>query len=170
MPHESPEEHRTFRFFSFSLLLFGVFVLFLILMLLFSARIYQQTVKQTDSDSGLGTAATYLTTKFRQHDRGDEIFPVPWMIFRLFVSGRYQRKRIYHVYLPKNDSLMELFTAKGSQASSDAGTVISQLSNFRFSEMENGFTTFPWKVPQGSARNSCFIALPKRRHHEKIKT
>ncbi len=25
MPHESPEEHRTFRFFSFSLLLFGVF-------------------------------------------------------------------------------------------------------------------------------------------------
>ena len=35
----------------FSLLLFGVFVLFLILMLLFSARIYQQTVKQTDSDS-----------------------------------------------------------------------------------------------------------------------
>lgn len=43
----------------FSLLLFGVFVLFLILMLLFSARIYQQTVKQTDSDSELGTAATY---------------------------------------------------------------------------------------------------------------
>ena len=70
MPHESPKEHRTFRFFSF----FAVFVLFLILMLLFSARIYQQTVKQTDSDSELGTAATYLTTKFRQHDRGDEIF------------------------------------------------------------------------------------------------
>ena len=75
MPHESPEEHRTFRFFSFLRSSFlGVFVLFLILMLLFSARIYQQTVKQTDSDSELGTAATYLTTKFRQHDRGDEIF------------------------------------------------------------------------------------------------
>ena len=42
----------------FSLLLFSVFALFLMLMLLFSARVYQQTVKQTDSDSGLGTAIT----------------------------------------------------------------------------------------------------------------
>ena len=57
----------------FSLLLFGIFVLFLMLMLLFSARIYQQTVKQNDSDSELGTAITYLTTKFRQHDQADEI-------------------------------------------------------------------------------------------------
>ena len=75
----------------FSLLLFGVFVLFLILMLLFSARIYQQTVKQTDSDSELGTAATYLTTKFRQHDRGDEIFS--WMIFLPFVSGTISKEK-----------------------------------------------------------------------------
>ena len=58
----------------FSLLLFSVFALFLMLMLLFSARVYQQTVKQTDSDSGLGTAITYLTTKFRQHDQADRIF------------------------------------------------------------------------------------------------
>ena len=64
----------------FSLLLFGVFVLFLILMLLFSARIYQQTVKQTDSDSELGTAATYLTTKFR-------------MIFLPFVSGTISKEK-----------------------------------------------------------------------------
>ena len=77
----------------FSLLLFGVFVLFLILMLLFSARIYQQTVKQTDSDSELGTAATYLTTKFRQHDRGDEIFSGSWMIFLPFVSGMISKEK-----------------------------------------------------------------------------
>ena len=44
----------------FSLLLFGVFVLFLILMLLFSARIYQQTVKQTDSDSELGLSLIHI--------------------------------------------------------------------------------------------------------------
>ena len=124
----------------FSLLLFGVFVLFLILMLLFSARIYQQTVKQTDSDSELGTAATYLTTKFRQHDRGDEIFSgslddIPALCFRDDIKG--------------NDSLMELFTAKGSQASSDAGTVISQLSDFRFSEMENGFYHFSLESTTG---------------------
>ena len=130
----------------FSLLLFGVFVLFLILMLLFSARIYQQTVKQTDSDSELGTAATYLTTKFRQHDRGDEIFSgslddIPALCFRDDIKGK---EYITYIYL-KNDSLMELFTAKGSQASSDAGTVISQLSDFRFSEMEMVLPLFPGK-------------------------
>lgn len=134
----------------FSLLLFGVFVLFLILMLLFSARIYQQTVKQTDSDSELGTAATYLTTKFRQHDCGDEIFSgslddIPALCFRDDIKGK---EYITYIYL-KNDSLMELFTAKGSQASSDAGTVISQLSNFRFSEMENGFYHFSLESTTG---------------------
>lgn len=71
----------------FSLLLFGIFALFLMLMLLFSARVYQQTVKQTDSDSELGTAVTYLTTKFRQHDRDDGIFSgsidnIPALCFR----------------------------------------------------------------------------------------
>ena len=37
-----------------SLLLFGIFVLFLLLMLLFSARIYQQTVKNTNAENTLG--------------------------------------------------------------------------------------------------------------------
>ncbi len=131
-------------------------------MLLFSARIYQQTVKQTDSDSELGTAATYLTTKFRQHDRGDEIFSgslddIPALCFRDDIKGK---EYITYIYL-KNDSLMELFTAKGSQASSDAGTVISQLSDFRFSEMENGFYHFSLKVPRS------LLGIPASSHWQK---
>lgn len=77
----------------FSLLLFGVFVLFLILMLLFSARIYQQTVKQTDSDSELGTAATYLTTNSGSTTAAMRSFPVPWMIFLPFVSGMISKEK-----------------------------------------------------------------------------
>ena len=50
----------------FSLLLFGIFALFLMLMLLFSARVYQQTLKQTEANDSLGTATAYLTTKFRE--------------------------------------------------------------------------------------------------------
>ena len=78
----------------FSLLLFGVFVLFLILMLLFSARIYQQTVKQTDSDSELGTAATYLTLpNSGSTTAAMRSFPVPWMIFLPFVSGTISKEK-----------------------------------------------------------------------------
>ena len=123
----------------FSLLLFGIFVLFLML-LLFSARIYQQTVKQTDSDSELGTAITYLTTKFRQHDQADEIFSgtldgTPALCFRDKIN---EKDYITYIYL-KDENLMELFTASDSQASSSAGTVISSLSDFQVKEMEHGF-------------------------------
>ena len=124
----------------FSLLLFGIFVLFLMLMLLFSARIYQQTVIQTDSDSELGTAITYLTTKFRQHDQADEIFSgtldgTPALCFRDKIN---EKDYITYIYL-KDENLMELFTASDSQASSSAGTVISSLSDFQVKEMEHGF-------------------------------
>lgn len=151
MPHESPEEHRTFRFFSFFASSFWCFCSVPYTdAAIFRPDLPGQTVKQTDSDSELGTAATYLTTKFRQHDRGDEIFSgslddIPALCFRDDIKGK---EYITYIYL-KNDSLMELFTAKGSQASSDAGTVISQLSDFRFSEMENGFYHFSLESTTG---------------------
>ena len=134
----------------FSLLLFSVFALFLMLMLLFSARVYQQTVKQTDSDSGLGTAITYLTTKFRQHDQGDEIFSgtldgTPALCFRDKIN---EKDYITYIYL-KDENLMELFTASDSQASSSAGTVISSLSDFQVKEMEHGFYRISLKSATG---------------------
>ena len=57
----------------FSLLLFGLFVLFLLIMLLFSAQIYQQSIKKADSETDLGTVSSYIATKFRQHDVQDGI-------------------------------------------------------------------------------------------------
>ena len=126
----------------FSLLLFSVFALFLMLMLLFSARVYQQTVKQTDSDSGLGTAITYLTTKFRQHDQADGIFSgslddIPALCFRDTL-----------IYL-KDGNLTELFTVADSQASASAGTSISQLSDFQAENLDNGFYRISLKSATG---------------------
>ena len=140
----------------FSLLLFGIFVLFLMLMLLFSARIYQQTVKQTDSDSELGTAITYLTTKFRQHDQADEIFSgtldgTPALCFRDKIN---EKDYITYIYL-KDENLMELFTASDSQASSSAGTVISSLSDFQVKEMEHGFYRLSLEILPGFPLSFC---------------
>ena len=134
----------------FSLLLFGVFALFLMLMLLFSARVYQQTVKQTDSDSGLGTAITYLTTKFRQHDQADGIFSgslddIPALCFRDTLKGK---DYITYIYL-KDGNLTELFTVADSQASASAGTSISQLSDFQAENLDNGFYRISLKSATG---------------------
>lgn len=122
-----------------SLLLFGIFALFLMLMLLFSARLYQQTVKQNDSDSGLGTAVTYLSVKFRQHDQENGIFSgsldgTPALCFRDEIKGKEYITYIYQ----KDGNLMELFTASDFPASASAGTVLSSVSDFQAEELGNG--------------------------------
>ena len=77
----------------FSLLLFGLFVLFLLIMLLFSAQIYQKSIKKADSETDLGTISSYITTKFRQHDVQDGIFTdelndIPALCFRDTINDR----------------------------------------------------------------------------------
>ncbi len=57
-----------------SLLLFGIFVLFLLLMLLFFSTHLSADCKKYKCRNTLGTAVSYLTTKFRQHDTVNGIF------------------------------------------------------------------------------------------------
>lgn len=123
-----------------SLLLFGIFVLFLLLMLLFSARIYQQTVKNTNAENTLGTAVSYLTTKFRQHDTVNGIFTgkldnLSTLCFRDTLNDQ---DYITYIYLDQGN-LKELFTSDSSSANASAGTTIAQLSDFQISESRPGF-------------------------------
>ena len=111
-----------------------------LIMLLFSAQIYQQSIKKADSETDLGTISSYITTKFRQHDVQDGIFTdelndIPALCFRDTINNRD-----YITYLYLDDgSLKELFTASGSSAQANAGTVIASLSDFQIEEKGNGF-------------------------------
>lgn len=123
----------------FSLILFGLFVLFLLIMLLFCAQIYQRSITKSDSETALGTVSSYITTKFRQHDIQDGIFTdelnnLPALCFRDTLNGQ---DYITYLYLDGHD-LKELFTADGSSAQANAGTTIASLSDFQIDE-ENGF-------------------------------
>ena len=124
----------------FSLLLFGLFVLFLLIMLLFSAQIYQQSIKRADSETDLGTVSSYIATKFRQHDVQDGIFTdelndIPALCFRDTINNQD-----YITYLYLDDGrLKELFTADGSSAQANAGTAIASLTDFQIEENANGF-------------------------------
>lgn len=134
-----------------SLLLFGIFVLFLLLMLLFSARIYQQTVKNTNAENTLGTAVSYLTTKFRQHDTVNGIFTgkldnLSALCFRDILNDQ---DYITYIYLDQGN-LKELFTSDSSSANASAGTTIAQLSDFQISESRPGFYSFELKDSEGN--------------------
>nr|WP_270426089.1 DUF4860 domain-containing protein [Blautia intestinalis] len=84
--------------------------------------------------------SSYITTKFRQHDVQDGIFTdelndIPALCFRDTINNRD-----YITYLYLDDgSLKELFTASGSSAQANAGTVIASLSDFQIEEKGNGF-------------------------------
>ena len=124
----------------FSLLLFGLFTLFLLMMLLFSARTYQQETVFFQAEDSLDTASAYITTKFRQHDTSGGIFTdklkeFPALCFRDTLDGK---DYITYLYLDQN-SLKELFTAADTEVSPDAGTLIAELSDFQAEALENGF-------------------------------
>ena len=120
-----------------SLLLFGIFVLFLLLMLLFSARIYQQTVKNTNAENTLGTAVSYLTTKFRQHDTVNGIFTgkLDNLSALCFRDTLNDQDYITYIYLDQGN-LKELFT--------------SDSSDFQISESRPGFYSFELKDSEGN--------------------
>lgn len=134
-----------------SLMLFGIFALFLLLMLLFSARIYQQTIKNTNAETTLGTAVSYITTKFRQHDMEDGIFSstldgLSALCFRDTLNGQ---EYTTYIYLDQGN-LKELFTQSDSAASASAGTTIAELSDFQVSESSSGFYYLELKDSEGN--------------------
>lgn len=134
-----------------SLMLFGIFALFLLLMLLFSARIYQQTARNTNAENTLGTAVSYITTKFRQHDLKDGIFTssldgLSALCFRDILNDQ---EYITYIYLDQGE-LKELFTPYGSSASASAGTTIAELSDFQVAESTPGFYHLELKDSDGN--------------------
>ena len=52
----------------FVITLLGLFLIFLLMMLLFSTQAYRTAVEGNQENNNLYTASAYITEKFRQHD------------------------------------------------------------------------------------------------------
>ena len=57
----------------FTVVLLGLFLIFLLVMLLFSAQAYRTAVAEDQQNNNLYTASAYITAKFRQHDNSQSI-------------------------------------------------------------------------------------------------
>ncbi len=138
MNPERSQKHSVDTLFSF--LLFGLFVLFLLVLLLFSAQLYQRSVGSLDENQNLHTAATYLTTKFRQHDNAGSRYVAHFgdLDALCFEDVIDDTACTTYIYLLDNE-LKELFTLSGTTLSPDAGTTIAALSGFDFEQTEDGF-------------------------------
>lgn len=113
-------------------------------MLLFSARIYQQTVKNTNAENTLGTAVSYLTTKFRQHDTVNGIFTgkLDNLSALCFRDTLNDQDYITYIYLDqgnlKEHSLLQTVLLPMHLPEQQ----IAQLSDFQISESRPWFLFF----------------------------
>ena len=124
----------------FSVLLFGIFSLMLLLLILFSAETYRVSVKNLEENQNLHTAMTYITTKLRQHDgQADislgEIEGIPALCLQDTLE---EKTYTTYIYL-HNQELKELVAVPEAVVSIDLGTTIAELWDFRITETEGGF-------------------------------
>ena len=57
----------------FVITLLGLFLIFLLMMLLFSTQAYRTAVEGNQENNNLYTASAYITEKFRQHDSSQSV-------------------------------------------------------------------------------------------------
>lgn len=124
----------------FSLMLFGMFVIFILLLLVFSARTYKASVKGLDENNNLRTAAVYLTTKFRQHDeeRGVRLTDFGGTQALCLADTIDGEEYVTYIYL-QDRQLKELFTSPGSAATAEMGMPVAELTAFVVEETPEGF-------------------------------
>lgn len=135
----------------FTVVLLGLFLIFLLLMLLFSAQAYRTAVAGNQENNNLYTASAYITAKFRQHD-GDQAISTgivdgsPAFCMSDTVNGQ---QYITYIYL-KDQHLKELFTAAGNTPSTQMGTNIAELNDFQVQQEADGFYHITLEDPDGN--------------------
>lgn len=122
----------------FTVILFGVYMFFLMLLLVFSVRVYQASLSGLEYNRGLGTSSAYVTQKVHQHQTAngiwlDEIEGHPALCLLDTIEGD---RFITYIYL-EDGHLKELFTREGSAAAAMMGSVIADLEKFECSLSED---------------------------------
>ena len=142
-----------------SLLLFGVYVLSLLLMLLFAAGAYRNAVQGTEENLNLRTAMSYITAKIRRHDNGHDVFPGKIQDTQALCMTDTINKETYITYIYLYDGeLKELFTKDQNNVSLSMGTSVASLDSFIIEETPEHFYRISMKDTNGNT--GSFLIYP----------
>lgn len=135
----------------FMIVLLGSFMVFLLMMLLFSAQACRSAVSGNQTNNNLYTASAYITAKFRQHDNIQDISvetleDSPALCLKDTINGQ---SYITYIYL-KDQHLKELFTATDNTPVTQMGTDIASLNAFQVIQEDNNFYHITLEDRQGS--------------------
>ncbi len=134
----------------FVIILLGIFLVFLLMMLLFNSQAYRTAVEGNQENNNLYTASAYVTEKFRQHDTTQSVYlgslgDTPALCMTDTIEGNAY---ITYIYLMNNE-LKELFTAKNNTPSPEMGTTIADLKAFQAEQTPEGFFRISMEDSQG---------------------
>lgn len=121
------------------LALFFAFALSALIVIVFAARVYKNTVEDSARNHTAGTAIAYITEKIHSGDTEGAVSAGRFdgcdalLLRSTFSDDTY----VTAVYL-KDGQLMELFMKEGADTSADAGTPVLPLSAFRVEETDAG--------------------------------
>lgn len=149
MKKDFKTEHSADTF--FSIFLFGLYCLLLLLFLLFAAKFYQHSLDGLEENQNLHTAMTYVTTKIRQHTGTSSVSLTTWNELPVLCFKDEIDTQIYHTYIYLyNEELKELFTTSNASVSPENGTTIAHLHSFSISETNTGCLLFKMEDPNGN--------------------
>lgn len=138
----------------FTIALFCLFFMFLLLLLVFSAQAYRSAAESKQRNDNLYTASAYLTAKFREHDSNEQINiqsidlgAVPTSALCL-TDTIHESDYITYIYL-MDGHLRELFTAADQAPVFEMGTKIAALQNFALEKDPDGFLKITLEDLQG---------------------
>ena len=124
----------------FSVVLFGIYTVFLLLMIIFCAQAYKSFVSGESENNNLHTAAAYVTAKFRTCDTEGDIFlgQVEDLPALCMTSSAGEQEYITYIYL-HDGTLKELFASADTPVFPQMGTDIASLVSFEVNSLTEDF-------------------------------
>lgn len=135
-----------------SLVAFGLFAVFVLLVLLTGADVYRNLVDRGDTHFRQRTVSQYLATRIRQGDDKNKISlenfeGVDALVIREEIRGKTYLTRVYCY----DGWLRELFTGESSRVSPEHGEKILEVETLSLS-LENGMLFLRITLPDGSVQ------------------
>lgn len=130
----------------FMIALLGVFIVSALFVLLFGAKIYEKTVKDSDKNFSTRTARSYITEKIRSHDYsgGIEIISdVEDAANSIMILKDFANEKEYNTYIYVDNGFLKEYMAPAEvDFSKDRGTQILEVGSFFADKVNDGMFHF----------------------------
>ena len=140
--------------FLFPITLFFIFFCSSVILLLFSANVYESVVEDSNKNFDTGTSLAYVTEKIRQNNSNGNIKISNFDGYDALEIKEIYDEKTYITYIYEMDGVLkEIFLQEGVPANAKAGTTIMNIKDFCMEDKGNGLIEFTATSHDGSVES-----------------